>query len=95
MLKKPNGYQLKSVVSIIQDEILRDWDTDRIAAGIKRVCANEIGDVTEVYVSMGLFARLCFYRYGNRTRKPFFLNTFMVKGWRSKLNTQSRGGSIA
>ena len=82
MLKAPNEYQLRSVVSVIQDELLRDWDVSDIGNGIKRVCANEIGDVTDVYVLPGLWGTLCFYKYGNRTRKPFFLNTFMVRQWR-------------
>lgn len=86
MLKKPNEYQLRSVVSVIQDELLRDWDDSDIGNGIKRVCANEIGDVMDVYISPGLYATLCFYKHGNRSRKPFFLNTFWVKQW--------RGGSL-
>ena len=90
-LTKPNEYQLRSVVSVIQNELLRDWDVSDIGNGIKRVCANEIGDVTDVYVAPGLWGTLCFYRYGNRTRKPFFLNTFMVKQWKPNTQQLHRG----
>jgi len=86
MLKAPNEYQLKSVATVIQDKLLRDWELTDISRGIQRVCANEIGDVTDAYVSPGLWGTLCFYKYGNRTRKPFFLNTFWIKQW--------RGGSL-
>ena len=91
MLKAPNEYQMRSVVTVIQDELLRDWEINDIARGIQRVCANEIGDVTDIYVSPGLWGTLCFYKYGNRTRKPFFLNTFMVKQWRGTSLQLQRG----
>ena len=91
MLKKPNEYQLRSVVTVIQTELLKDWEISDIGNGIQRVCANEIGEVTDAYVSPGLYAMLCFYKHGNRTRKPFFLNTFWIKQWRPNTEQLQRG----
>ena len=82
MLKKPNEYQLNSVANALRDELLRDWDTSHIIDGIQRVRANEIGEVTDVFVSPGLYARLCHANHGNRSRKPFWVNGFRVSMWR-------------
>lgn len=78
MEKRPTEQQLNSVVSVLQDELLRDWDTATIANGIKGVRTNNIGIVSEVFVTPGLYARLCHYHYGNRRRKPFEVNGFRV-----------------
>ena len=91
MLKKPNEYQLKTVVTALQDKILRDWETASIASGVQRVCVNEVGYVTEVYLSPGLFGTLCHYRFGNRTRKPFWVNSIRVKQWRPNTQQLHRG----
>lgn len=84
MIKAPNERQLKSVSSALQDALLRNWDTLQITNGIQRVRVNEIGDVTEVYISPGLYARVCHAKYGNRSRKPFHLNGFQVSMWRTQ-----------
>lgn len=84
MIKAPNERQLKSVSNALQDVLLRNWDTSQIVNGIQRVRANEIGDVTEVFVSPGLYATLCHQKHGNRSRKPFWVNGFRVLMWRTQ-----------
>ena len=83
MIKAPNERQLKSVSSALQNALLRNWDTSQITNGIQRVRANEIGVVTEVYLSPGLYASLCHAKHGNRSRKPFRVNGFRVSMWRT------------
>ena len=58
MLKEPTKRQLETIVDTICEEMLRVSDTSHIANGIRRVRVNEIGIISEVYVSQGLFARL-------------------------------------
>ena len=82
MLQKPNEYQLKSVANALQDKLLRDWDATDIATGIQRVRANEIGEVTDVFVSPGLYARLCHLAHSNDSRNPFWVKGFRVSMWR-------------
>ena len=83
MLKEPSDYQLESVANTIHEELLRNWDTSHISNGIRRVRVNEIGIISDVYVSPGLFASLCHIKYGNRFRKPFWVNGFRVSMWRT------------
>ena len=82
MLKKLNEQQLKSVVNALRDKYLYNWDTETIANGIQRVRVNEIGSILEVYIAPGLFATLCHIEFGNRTRKPFSVNGFVIKQWK-------------
>ena len=70
-LKKPNDEQLMSVAGTLKDEILTRWGLKDIANGIQRVGLTEVGFVSEVYVSQGIFARLCYYHFGDRRVKPF------------------------
>ena len=77
----PDEHQLKSVATVIREEMLHNWDADDIGLGIRRVRVNEIGDVLEVYLSPGIYAWLCHQKYGNRKRKPFQLNGIYIKQW--------------
>lgn len=86
VLKKPDAEQLRSVAGTLKDEMLTRWGIDDIVNGIQRVGLTEIGILNEVYVSPGIFATLCYYHFGDRTRKPFQVNGFTVKPWRP--NTQ-------
>ena len=86
MLKEPNNQQLVSVAERLKDRLLRNWSVDHIAQGIRRVRVNEVGIVSEVYVSEGLFARLCHQHFGNRTRRAFDVNGYRVKTWRPNPN---------
>ena len=81
-LKVPDAQQLKSLSGQIREGLLCDWDADDIALGIRRVRSNEIGDVSDVYVSPGIFSVLCHQHFGNRKRKPFELNGLTIKQWR-------------
>ena len=86
MLIKPNEHQLKRIANTIQNELLRNWETSEIANGIQRIRATDIGIISDVYVSPGLYARLCHVKYGNRSRKPFRVNNgFRVLMWRTQL----------
>ena len=85
-LKKPNNKQLETVAIAIQERLLRDWEISNIMTGVRRVGVTEIGSITEVYVSPGLFARLCHIIYGNRTQKPFWVRGFRVLKWKQTLN---------
>ena len=81
-LKKPNDEQLMHVAGTLKDEILTRWGLKDIANGIQRVGLTEVGFVSEVYVSQGIFATLCYYHFGDRTRKAFQVNGLTVKQWR-------------
>ena len=83
MFKEPNEHQLQTVASAIHEELPRNWDTSHITDGIQRVRVNEFGIISDVYVSPGLFASLCHIKYGNRSRKPFQVNSFRVLMWRT------------
>ena len=82
--KVPTEYQRENIAADIKDELLPSWQIDDIADGIKRICVNGIGNISEVYLSSGLFARVCYAQYGDRRRKRFTLNGLVVKQWRSK-----------
>ena len=84
-LKKPNNTQLETVGTALQERLLRNWDISNITTGIQRVRVTEIGNITEVYVSPGLFVRLCHLVYGNRTQKPFWVGGFRVLIWKHAL----------
>ena len=90
-LQKPDAQQLQTIASILKDELLPRWGVKDISTGIQRVGVTEVGFVTEVYVSPGIFATLCYYRYSNRTRKPFQVNGFTVKQWRPDSQQLHRG----
>ena len=86
ILKEPNEQQTIHVARAIKDDLLPRWGVKDIVSGIERVRVNEVGIISEVFISPGLFATLCYYQYGDRTRKPFALNGFMVKRWQRKEN---------
>lgn len=86
-LKKPNEQESIRVATAIQDNLLPRWGVKDITSGIERVRVSEIGIIFEAFISPGLFATLCYYQYGNRTRKPFELNGFKVKCWKRKNET--------
>ena len=88
MLKEPTQRQLNSIAEHIKDELLPRWDIADIGEGIKRVRTNEVGIVSDVYFMPGMFATLCHWKFGNRTRKPFGCNGFMVRQWRPKGNAR-------
>ena len=81
-IQRPTEHQLLSVAGTIRENLLPRWNVKDITSGIERVRANELGIINEVFVSPGLFATLCYYQYGDRRRKPFRLNGFVVKQWR-------------
>lgn len=83
-IKAPTEQQSLSVASVIKDTLLPRWGVQDITSGIQRVRVNELGIINEVFISPGLFATLCHYQYGNRRRKPFQLNGFMVKQWQRR-----------
>ena len=85
-LKEPNTHQLASVAKHIRDKLLRNWSIEQIACSIRRVRINEVGIISEVYVSQGLFARLCHYHFGDRTLRAFDVGGYRVKSWRPNLN---------
>ena len=82
-IKTPTEEQLRSVASAIKDEILPRWTIKDIENGIKRVTVTEVRYIHEVFVAPGIFVRLCYYHFGDRTRKPFDLNGFTIKQWRN------------
>ena len=84
ILQEPSEQQAIYVASAIKDNLLPRWGVKDITSGIERVRVSEIGVIFEAYISPGLFATLCYYQYGNRTRKPFELNGFKVKCWQRK-----------
>ena len=86
ILKEPNKQQAIHVARAIKDDILPRWGVKDIVSGIERVRVNEIGIISEAFISPGLYATLCYYQYGDRTRKPFELNGFIVKRWQRKEN---------
>ena len=86
ILKEPNEQQELHVARAIKDNILPRWGVKDIVSGIERVCVNEVGIISEAFISPGLFATLCHIKHGNRSRKPFQVNGFMVKRWQRKLN---------
>ena len=61
---------MDTIAGAIQDELLRDWSSDQITAGIKHIGQTEVGIVTHVYVSRAFFSQLSF-RKGLRRWKPF------------------------
>ena len=85
-LKEPNEQQAIHVARAIKDDLLPRWGVKDIVSAVERVRVNEIGIISEAFLSPGLFATLCYYQYGDRTRKPFELNGFMVKRWQRKEN---------
>ena len=85
-IKEPNNQQLMSIAEYLKDRLLRNWSVDQIATGIRRVRVNEIGLVSDVYVSEGLFARLCHQQFGDRTRRAFDVGGYRVKTWRPNSN---------
>ena len=85
-IKEANKHQLMSIAEHLKDRLLRNWSVDQIATGIRRVRVNEAGIVSEVYVSQGLFARLCHQKFGNRTRRAFEVGGYRVKTWRPNPN---------
>ena len=84
-LKKPDDQQLQMIAGVMKDELLPRWGVKDISTGIQRVGLTELGFINEVYVSPGIFATLCYYRFGNRTRKPFQLGGYTIKQWRPTL----------
>ena len=85
-IKEPNELQRVSVAEHLQDRLLRNWSVEQIKPGIRRVRVNEAGIISEVYVSVGLFASLCHKQFGDRTRRAFDVGGYRVKSWRPKLN---------
>ena len=81
-IKEPNGQQLVSVAEHIKEKLLRNWGVDQIKTGIRRVRVNEVGIISEVFVSQGLFATLCHRKFGNRTKRAFDVGGYWVKSWR-------------
>ena len=79
---KPNASQIREVARTLKDELLPRWGLKDIASGIRRVSVSEVGYIHEVFVSPGIFATLCYYQFGNRTRKPFQLNGWRVRQWK-------------
>ena len=86
MLKEPTKHQLETIAETLCEELLRVSDTSHITNGIRRVRVNEIGIISEVYVSQGLFARLCHQKFGDRTRRAFNVGGYRVKSWRPNVN---------
>ena len=88
-LIEPNERQLTTVAEHLKDNLLPNWSVDQIQCGIRRVRVNEVGIISEVYVSRGLFMRLCHYHFGDRTLRAFNLCGYRVKSWRPNLNGTS------
>ena len=83
-IRKPSDEQTIQVAGTLKDAILTRWGLKDIASGIQRVGVTEVGYINEVYVSPGIFATLCYYHFGDRTRKPFQVNGFTVQLYRGK-----------
>ena len=76
-ITQPSDLQLNTIAGAIQDELLRDWSSEQITAGIKHIGQTEVGIVTHVYVSRAFFSQLSF-RKGLRRWKPFRVGTYMI-----------------
>ena len=76
-ITQPSDLQLNTIADAIQDELLRDWSSDQITAGIKHIGQTEVGIVTHVYVSRAFFSQLSF-RKGLGRWKPFRVGTYMI-----------------
>lgn len=85
-VKEPQDHQLVSVAEHLKDRLLRNWSVEQISTGICRVRINEVGIISEVYVSQGLFARLCHQHFGDRTRRAFDVGGYRIKSWRPNQN---------
>lgn len=90
ILKVPTDNQLENIALHIKEQLLRNWSTNQIASGIRRVRVNAVGFISEVYVSQGLFARLCHQHFGDRTRRAFDVGGYRVKSWRPNLNGKGK-----